>query len=81
MKTRRGTPLPSTNDTGVSPASARPHLDQGVWVVKKLKRIVLLVPESFLEVFDRKTRRLYNSRNEAIRVGMKQLMEAISEEP
>jgi len=41
----------------------------------------LLVPESFLEAFDRRTKRLYNSRNEAIRVGMKQLMEASTEEP
>ena len=65
----------------VRPTVPHPFLSARARVVKKLKRIVLLVPESFLEVFDRKNRRLYNSRNEAIRVGMKQLMEASSEEP
>lgn len=41
----------------------------------------MLVPESFLEAFDIKTRGLYTSRNEAIRIGMKQLMEVSSKEP
>ena len=44
--------------------------------MKKLKRVVLLVPESFLDLFDRKTKGIYASRNEAIRAGMKLIMDA-----
>jgi metal-responsive CopG/Arc/MetJ family transcriptional regulator len=44
--------------------------------VKKLRRVVLLVPEGFLALFDRRTKVYYASRNEAIRRAMKQLMEA-----
>ena len=42
-----------------------------------LRRILVRVPEKFLREFDRETRGLYASRNEAIRAGMIMVLEAL----
>jgi len=42
---------------------------------KKFKQVLVHVPESFLEEFDKKTTKTYMSRNEAIRTGMLLLLE------
>lgn len=44
---------------------------------RNLKRILLHVPEKFLKEFDKETRELYASRNEAIRAGMILVLEAL----
>jgi len=46
-------------------------------MVRKLKRVLVQVPERFLKVFDRETERLYASRNEAIRAGMMLVLEEL----
>ena len=43
----------------------------------KLKRILVHVPEKFLERFDREIEGVYASRNEAIRAGMIMVLEAL----
>jgi metal-responsive CopG/Arc/MetJ family transcriptional regulator len=42
-----------------------------------LKRFLVRVPEKFLREFDRETRDLYASRNEAIRAGMILMLEEL----
>lgn len=42
-----------------------------------LKRFLVRVPEKFLKEFDRETRGLYASRNEAIRAGMILMLEEL----
>jgi len=44
---------------------------------RKLKRILVHVPEKFLEEFDREIGGLYASRNEAIRAGMILILETM----
>jgi len=44
---------------------------------RKLKRILVHVPDKFLEEFDREIRGLYASRNEAIRAGMILILETM----
>lgn len=45
-------------------------------MVKKLRRILVHFPKEFLEEFDGETMGVYDSRNEAIRVGMILVLEA-----
>ena len=42
-----------------------------------LKRFLVHVPEKFLREFDRETRGLYASRNEAVRAGMILMLEEL----
>jgi len=44
---------------------------------KSLRRILIHVPKEFLEQFDKETRGLYASRNEAIRAGMILVLETL----
>jgi metal-responsive CopG/Arc/MetJ family transcriptional regulator len=44
---------------------------------KRLKRILVYVPEKFLGRFDREIEGIYTSRNEAIRAGMIMVLEAV----
>ena len=44
---------------------------------KRLKRIIVQVPERFLERFDREIEGFYASRNEAVRAGMIMLLESL----
>ncbi|MFQ6076944.1 MAG: hypothetical protein ACE5Z5_12590 [Candidatus Bathyarchaeia archaeon] len=44
---------------------------------RRLKRVLVRVPRDFLEEFDRETRGLYASRNEAIRAGMILVLENV----
>ena len=41
----------------------------------KLKKIMVPIPDKFLQEFDNETRGLYASRNEAIRAGMMLILE------
>jgi metal-responsive CopG/Arc/MetJ family transcriptional regulator len=47
----------------------------------KLKRILVYVPEKFLERFDNEIEGIYTSRNEAIRAGMIMVLEAVKKRP
>lgn len=47
----------------------------------KLKRILIHVPEKFLESFDSEIEGIYASRNEAIRAGMIMILEAVKKKP
>ncbi len=44
---------------------------------KRLRRIIVQVPERFLERFDREIEGFYASRNEAVRAGMIMLLESL----
>jgi metal-responsive CopG/Arc/MetJ family transcriptional regulator len=44
---------------------------------RRLRRILIHVPTEFLEEFDKETRGLYASRNEAIRAGMMLVLETL----
>jgi len=43
----------------------------------RLRRILIHIPKGFLEEFDKETRGLYASRNEAIRAGMIMVLETL----
>jgi metal-responsive CopG/Arc/MetJ family transcriptional regulator len=47
---------------------------------KRLKRIIVQVPERFLERFDSEIEGFYASRNEAVRAGMIMLLESLRSE-